>query len=178
MSDEPSDVDYSAFARQRDDGKDAVAACVVALAEGRDTAFAIRMLRAVFDLEFARARDLVATLKYEQPVERLFSYGTLQQENVQIATFGRALHGVADELLFHKREMIEIADEAVLATSGERFHPIVTRTRNKDDRVPGTVFEVSPAELAAADLYEVSDYARASAQLASGLTAWIYVKRA
>lgn len=58
---------------------------------------------------------------------RLFSYGTLQQENVQLATFGRRLDGVADTLPGFERTMIEITDPEVLATSGERFHPIVRR---------------------------------------------------
>ncbi|MEI7933194.1 MAG: gamma-glutamylcyclotransferase family protein, partial [Alphaproteobacteria bacterium] len=44
------------------------------------------------------------------------------------------------------------------------------------DRVPGTVFEITAEELAAADRYEVADYKRVSAKLASGLTAWVYVK--
>lgn len=34
--------------------------------------------------------------------ERLFSYGTLQQENVQIATFGRLLNGAPDALVGFK----------------------------------------------------------------------------
>jgi gamma-glutamylcyclotransferase (GGCT)/AIG2-like uncharacterized protein YtfP len=46
------------------------------------------------------------------------------------------------------------------------------------DRVQGTVFDITAEELAAADKYEVSDYERVSAQLESGSTAWVYVKRA
>ncbi|MBC7768568.1 MAG: gamma-glutamylcyclotransferase [Phycisphaerales bacterium] len=110
--------------------------------------------------------------------ERLFSYGTLQQENVQLATFGRLLTGATDELIGFKQEMVEIADPDVLAKSGERFHPIVTHTGNDADRVAGTMFEISAAELAAADRYEVQDYERTQAQLASGKTAWVYAKRA
>jgi hypothetical protein len=44
------------------------------------------------------------------------------------------------------------------------------------DHVPGMVFEVTAAELAAADAYEVADYKRVAARLASGATAWVYVK--
>lgn len=109
--------------------------------------------------------------------ERLFSYGTLQQENVQLATFGRLLKGAPDALVGFKQEMVEITDPDVLAKSGKRFHPIVTRSGDDVDRVAGTVFEVSVAELAAADEYEVSDYERVEAQLASGSAAWVYVKR-
>lgn len=110
-------------------------------------------------------------------MERLFSYGTLQQENVQLATFGRRLSGAPDALVGFKQDLVEITDPDVLAKSGERFHPIVARSGDSADRVSGTVFEISPEELAAADAYEVSDYERVSAQLASGGSAWVYVKR-
>lgn len=107
---------------------------------------------------------------------RLFSYGTLQQENVQRATFGRLLDGTPDALMGYVSAMVEITDPDVLAASGERFHPIVRRSDIPTDRVAGTVFLISEAELAAADEYEVSDYVRVSAQLASGLDAWVYVR--
>jgi hypothetical protein len=107
--------------------------------------------------------------------ELLFSYGTLQQEGVQIAQFGRRLTGTPDALVGFKQEMVEITDPAVLAKSGKRFHPIVM-AGGTDDRVPGTVFEITAEELIAADSYEVADYKRVAAPLASGRTAWVYVK--
>jgi hypothetical protein len=112
-----------------------------------------------------------------QRTERLFSYGTLQQENVQRETFGRLLEGQADALVGFREDLVEITDPDVLATSGKRFHPIVSRSGDDADRVTGTVFLVTPGELVAADAYEVSDYERVSAPLVSGLTAWVYVKR-
>ena len=39
----------------------------------------------------------------------LFSYGTLQQENVQLSTFGRLLQGQRDELLEFERSLVRIA---------------------------------------------------------------------
>jgi gamma-glutamylcyclotransferase (GGCT)/AIG2-like uncharacterized protein YtfP len=107
--------------------------------------------------------------------ELLFSYGTLQQDGVQLAQFGRKLDGQADALVGWRQAMVEITDPDVLAKSGEAFHPIVMPGR-KDDQVSGTVFEITAEELAAADSYEVSDYKRVGAQLASGKTAWVYVK--
>ncbi len=74
--------------------------------------------------------------------------------------------------------MVRITDPAVLAKSGQRFHPIVVRSGDPADRVAGMLFEITTEELAAADAYEVSDYERVEAQLASGRTAWVYVKRA
>ncbi len=107
--------------------------------------------------------------------ELLFSYGTLQQEGVQLAQFGRRLTGHADALMGWRQEMVEITDPDVLAKSGKAYHPIVIPGR-KDDSVPGMVFEITPEELAAADSYEVDDYRRIAAPLKSGVTAWVYVK--
>ena len=82
--------------------------------------------------------------------ELLFSYGTLQQEGVQLAQFGRRLSGQADALVGWKQEMVEITDPEVLAKSGKRFHPIVMPGA-AHDQVPGMVFEITAEELAAAD---------------------------
>lgn len=106
----------------------------------------------------------------------LFSYGTLQQENVQIETFGRRLAGRPDVLPGFRREMVRITDPAVIATSGADHHPIVVRSGDRADGVDGAVFEITEAELAAADTYEVSDYQRVAVRLGSGLEAWVYVK--
>ncbi|HXB51255.1 MAG TPA: gamma-glutamylcyclotransferase family protein [Rhizomicrobium sp.] len=107
--------------------------------------------------------------------ELLFSYGTLQQEEVQRASFGRKLAGVRDALPGWRQELVEITDPEVLAKSGERFHPIVL-PGDAADRVEGTAFEITPAELAAADRYEVADYKRVAVTLLSGRNAWVYVK--
>lgn len=108
----------------------------------------------------------------------LFSYGTLQQSDVQTATFGRLLSGNQDQLLGFSQTMVAIEDPAVVATSGKSHHPIVQMTNNPADQVPGMVFEITVEELAHADAYEVSAYKRVAAKLASGLTAWVYVDAA
>ena len=105
----------------------------------------------------------------------LFSYGTLQQESVQQSTFGRPLAGHADALVGYSQSLVPIEDAAVLAASGLSHHPIVRFSCEALDRVKGTVFEISDAELAQADAYEVSDYQRVLAPLASGVQAWVYV---
>ena len=110
-------------------------------------------------------------------MERLFSYGTLQQQNVQLATFGRLLKGAPDALVGFKQELVAITDPDVLAKSGKDVHPIVMQSENSADRVEGTVFELTAAELAAADAYEVADYERIAVTLASGAGAWVYVRR-
>ncbi|WP_416878722.1 gamma-glutamylcyclotransferase family protein [Litorimonas sp.] len=106
----------------------------------------------------------------------LFSYGTLQLPQVQIDTFGRLLDGEADELLGFSKTMMEITDPAVLVSSGARFHPIVARSNNSSERITGIVFDMSDEELEKADSYEVSDYKREIVDLASGRSAWLYVK--
>jgi gamma-glutamylcyclotransferase (GGCT)/AIG2-like uncharacterized protein YtfP len=105
----------------------------------------------------------------------LFSYGTLRQDNVQLAQFGRLLKGAPDALPGWKREMVEITDPDVLAKSGARFHPIVVKGAPTDE-VAGMVFEIGEDELAAADRYEVADYKRIAVKLKSGRDAWVYVK--
>ena len=106
----------------------------------------------------------------------LFSYGTLQLESVQLSSFGRRLDGEPDAMTGYARTMVEITDPAVLAASGERFHPIVSPSGNPADEVVGTVFRISADELAAADRYEVADYRRVPVRLKSGRDAWAYVK--
>ena len=105
----------------------------------------------------------------------LFSYGTLQQAGVQMASFGRLLAGTPDALPSWKREMVEITDVEVFAKSGERFHPIVVPA-DASDEVQGMVFEITSKELASADRYEVANYKRIAARLKSGKEAWVYVK--
>ena len=106
----------------------------------------------------------------------LFSYGTLQQEGVQIASFGRHLKGTADAMTGYKQSLVEITDPTVIEKSGAKFHPIVLPSDDPADEVAGVRFEVAEAELAAADAYEVDDYKRVSVRLKSGTEAWVYVQ--
>jgi hypothetical protein len=106
----------------------------------------------------------------------LFSYGTLQQENVQLSSFGRVLAGTPDAMPGWRQGEIEITDPEVIRTSGKRFHPIVEPSGDPADEVSGTVFRITAAELAAADAYEVSDYKRILVRLKSGSEAWVYVR--
>ena len=106
----------------------------------------------------------------------LFSYGTLQQEDVQRATFGRLLHGHRDELPGFEPSLVRIEDPRQAAASGRTHHANATFNGRDDSRVPGTVFEVTDAELAAADDYErPASYERVAVTLASGNEAWVYV---
>jgi hypothetical protein len=110
---------------------------------------------------------------HETPTISLFSYGTLQQENVQLATFGHLLGGRPDALAGFALAPIRISDPHVIAVSGAAVHHIARRTGDPADIVPGILFSVTPAELAAADAYEV-DYGRIEVVLASGAMAFVY----
>lgn len=107
--------------------------------------------------------------------ERLFSYGTLRYEKVQIANFGRKLEGQEDTLHGFKLSQVEIKNSDVVATSGDNFHPIISYTGNPSDWVSGIVFAISKEELVQADKYEVSEYKRVNVILKSGINAWVYI---
>ena len=104
----------------------------------------------------------------------LFSYGTLQQPQVQMSTFGRLLDGQPDELVGFEQSLLAIEDPEFVATSGQSHHAIVTFTGRDDSRVSGMVFELSDSELASADGYEPAGYTRIATTLASGNQAWVY----
>jgi hypothetical protein len=105
----------------------------------------------------------------------LFSYGTLQQENVQLATFGRRLEGGRDSLVGFRQSMLEMTDPEVIATSGKRHHPIATWSGDPSQQIVGTAFVVAPEELQQADRYETNPaYRRIEARLLSGRDAWVY----
>ena len=106
---------------------------------------------------------------------RLFSYGTLQLEEVQRALFGRLLDGRPDALVGYRLAPLTISDPDVVATSGLAVHTIARRSGNPEDRIKGVVFEITRDELAHADRYETDAYARIDAVLASGDRAYVYV---
>src|SRR5262252_5902517 len=87
--------------------------------------------------------------------EFLFSYGTLQLEAVQLATFGRRLSGERDVLPGFAETTVEIEDEATVTLSGKKHHSIVRFTGRASDTIAGTVFALTPEEIQNADKYEV-----------------------
>jgi gamma-glutamylcyclotransferase (GGCT)/AIG2-like uncharacterized protein YtfP len=108
--------------------------------------------------------------------ELLFSYGTLQDEGVQLATFGRRLIGQKDALPGHRLGTLTITKPDVVGLSGIEEHRVVEPTGRIADSVEGVVFEITLEELIAAEAYEEADYRRMVVQLASGLEAWLYVR--
>jgi len=107
--------------------------------------------------------------------ELLFSYGTLQLESVQMATFGRRLAGTKDALPGFELVALKIEDPAVVALSGKADHTMARFTGRASDVIPGMVFAVTPEEIRSADEYEVPAVKRVAGVLQSGVRAWVYV---
>ena len=107
--------------------------------------------------------------------ENLFSYGTLQDEPIQLKTFGRILKGHPDIITGYKITFVKIKDEAVVASTGMTHYNNIVYTGNKGDVINGTVFTITETELKQADEYEAADdYERMLIELESGKTAWVY----
>ena len=107
---------------------------------------------------------------------RLFSYGTLQHEDVQLSTFGRKLEGEKDLLVGYEPALVRIPDPEMAARLKKTHHDTVQKTEDDWSNVQGTVFEVTDAELALADTFESQfRYKRITVPLASGNEAWVYV---
>ena len=107
--------------------------------------------------------------------ERLFAYGTLQLEAVQLATLGRRLAGTSDAMAGYELVPLAIQDKAVVARSGKAVHTMARFTGRDTDVVAGTVFAVSADEIQSADTYEVAAVRRIAVVLQSGTRAWVYV---
>ena len=99
-----------------------------------------------------------------EETERLFAYGTLQTESVQLSTFARKLNGSPDALPGYRLQMIE-------------HHRNLEFTRNSSDFVDGTVFSVTEQELQQSDAYEPDGYKRIQVKLRSGTEAWVYLNQ-
>lgn len=109
--------------------------------------------------------------------ENLFTYGTLQLEQVQLETFGRKLEGEPDALRGYKLVGITITDEEFVIKSGTANHRNLQFTGNSADVVEGMVFKVTSNELEQADSYEPGGYERVKVQLTSGAKAWVFVHK-
>jgi gamma-glutamylcyclotransferase (GGCT)/AIG2-like uncharacterized protein YtfP len=96
----------------------------------------------------------------------LFSYGTLQDLQVQQYNFGRLLKGKADAALGFKK-----MENAVYGR-----YPLVVNTNNPGDKVVGIAYEVNDSDLKKADIYETIAYKREKFPLESGDEAWIYIE--
>ena len=111
----------------------------------------------------------------DSPDQLLFSYGTLQQPEVQLDTFGRIVVTDDDVLAGYTVDYAEIDDPRSADPPCPSVQPVVRSTGNALDKIPGTVLHLTEEELDAADEYQLELYLRAQVQLASGRSAWVYV---
>jgi gamma-glutamylcyclotransferase (GGCT)/AIG2-like uncharacterized protein YtfP len=106
----------------------------------------------------------------------LFAYGNLQEEGVQRSVYGRVLAGRRDELACAECRTITIDDPQVVAATGRASHANIDFNGKSESHLPGTVLDVTEAELAKTDEYErLAEYMRIEVELVSGTTAWAYV---
>ena len=97
-------------------------------------------------------------------MEKLFSYGTLRDHEVQIELFGRNVASQKDTLKGYGIQPIEIGGE---------LHKLAVA--DEDGSIKGRVLELTTEELTVCDFYEPAPYERIEVTLASGETAWAYV---
>ena len=112
---------------------------------------------------------------HKEPAVRLFSYGTLQLPQVQLATYGRLLESEPDILVGYRLEPLPISDAHVVRLSGKAVHMIARRSDDPRDEIKGVTLVVSESELVASDAYEADVYTRVLETLASGRDAYVYV---
>ena len=106
--------------------------------------------------------------------EKIFSYGTLQDESVQLSTLGRKLNGSKDVLAGYRVTEVPIENPDHLA-SGATHYRNIQFTGNASDVVEGIVFSLRQEEFQQVDDYEKdANYARLVVQLNSGVRAWVY----
>lgn len=99
--------------------------------------------------------------------EYLFTYGTLQEEDVQKYVFRRVLSGGEDVLPCY-------------SVSNKKMYGrylVLEPTGKQENEVAGRVYALSGAELLQADIYEGPAYKRIAISLKSGRRAWVYVER-
>jgi gamma-glutamylcyclotransferase (GGCT)/AIG2-like uncharacterized protein YtfP len=100
---------------------------------------------------------------------KLFTYGTLQHDDVQENLFGRALHGTEEKLIGYVLKRIQIEEEF-----GIVHYPVIVETENDEDFIEGIVYDITDKELQQADLYEGMHYKRVEVNLHSNQKAWAY----
>ncbi|WP_269223246.1 gamma-glutamylcyclotransferase family protein [Flavobacterium sp. IMCC34518] len=102
-------------------------------------------------------------------MQKLFTYGTLQDTDVQENLFGRILQGTPETLIGYELSEIQIEEEFGLV-----HYPIIMETEDSNDTISGILYEVTMNDLHQADLYEGKHYKRIEVQLQSNQKAWAY----
>ena len=99
-------------------------------------------------------------------MEKIFSYGTLQDPKVQQRLFNRTILGMPDVLVDYEITSV--------TSQGETFNCADFKVGK---RIRGIVYEISKEELTRVDSYELKEYKRIKTTLLSGTQSWVYVRR-
>ena len=97
-------------------------------------------------------------------MEYLFSYGTLQNSDVQIELFGCEVNFAMDVMTGYEVRTI---------TLGNGTHKLAVE--HAGGQISGILLELTAEQIAICDEYEPEEYERVSVGLLSGKTAWAYV---
>ena len=100
-------------------------------------------------------------------MQKLFTYGMLQDAKVQENLFGRILIGSSDALPDYERAV------GVIEIEGGKYDVAKIKPGSKID---GVVYELNEVELKIADKYEGKDYERIKVKLLSGIESWVYAQ--
>lgn len=96
----------------------------------------------------------------------LFSYGTLQDKDIQEQLFHRPLIGKPDLLLG-----FELSHKKAYGQ-----YPVISKA-DVSSSISGIRYEISLEELHQVDAYEGEEYVRILTKLQSGKEAWVYVEK-
>ncbi|MDO3694720.1 gamma-glutamylcyclotransferase family protein [Wenyingzhuangia sp. chi5] len=97
---------------------------------------------------------------------KLFTYGTLQDESVQLALFNKTLKGSIDSIIGFEKQ--EITLDGVI-------YPILVKNNKSTKVIKGTCYDLSDQEILICDEYEGNEYKRIVIELCSGIEAWVYI---
>lgn len=100
----------------------------------------------------------------------VFSYGTLQDPEVQKELYNRVLEGQPDRISGYVLESINLPDSSFNYIS----YSMAKLTGNPQDSIEGFVFYLSEHELKITDTYESEAYERFKIKLDSGIEAIMY----
>ncbi len=105
----------------------------------------------------------------------VFSYGALQNEELQRSVLGRVFPSEAAILPGFHADYAEMADPRFAELTGTSIHAVLRRTDDPRDKVIGKVFRLTEDELDAADQFQVLMFRREQVVLEGGRTAWVYL---
>ena len=97
-------------------------------------------------------------------MEKLFTYGTLQDSEIQQKLFGRILKGKTDILVGYVLSNIVI--------DGNEYSAV---TLKLGEQVQGVVYDLSLDEFKLTEKYEGNSYKIIKTRLLSGVKSWVYV---